>query len=132
MKKAIIEEFIYRLIKDKEKNVILKDKVLQWSTPVIGFSYNKSLPEKFVKNLSGQSFFKEPIENIICIMGDWESVAEGIILTNESIYVIPTPITPDTPPIIKASALNNLETSFLRPPRERITPISLTLSITDT
>ena len=52
MKKAIIEEFIYRLVKDANQNIILKNKVFQWSSPVIGFSYNKTLPPKFVKELS--------------------------------------------------------------------------------
>ena len=87
MKKAIIEEFIYRLVKDANQNTILKNKVFQWSSPVIGFSYDKTLPSKFVNELSKKTFFKETKEDIICIMGDWDSVAEGIILTSESIYV---------------------------------------------
>ena len=87
MKKAIIEEFIYRLVKDANQNTILKNKVFQWSSPVIGFSYDKTLPSKFVNELSKKTFFNETKEDIICIMGDWDSVAEGIILTSESIYV---------------------------------------------
>lgn len=87
MEKTIIEEFIYRLVKDANQNTILKNNVFQWSCPVIGFSYDKTLPPKFVKELVKKEFFKETKDSIICIMGDWDGVAEGIILTNKAIYV---------------------------------------------
>ena len=87
MKKAIIEEFIYRLVKDANQNTILKNKVFQWASPIIGFSYDNSLPSKFVQELLKKPFFKENKDKIICVMGEWDSVAEGIILTDESIYV---------------------------------------------
>ena len=47
-------------------------------------------------------------------------------------YVKPIPINPDVNPIINVSAVNKFETSFLRPPSERITPISFVRSTTET
>ena len=55
-----------------------------------------------------------------------------ILTINEIKYVMPIPITPANKPIITVSAINKLDTSLLRPPSERITPISLIRSTTDT
>lgn len=107
MKKVIIEEFIYKLKNNMNQNIILQNKLFQWSSPVVGFSYNKSLPSKFVKELCKKDFFKETANNIICIMGDWENVAEGIILTNETIYVN-SPKNKDKPFSVKYEKIKRL------------------------
>ena len=53
------------------------------------------------------------------------------LMIRQTIAVIPMPMRPLMIPVTKFSAMNKRETSFLRPPRERITPISLTLSMTE-
>ena len=45
-------------------------------------------------------------------------------------YVTEIPNKPENPPMRKVSTLNKLATSSLRPPRERMIPISLIRSIT--
>lgn len=58
-----------------------------WSVPVIGFSHDKSLPRKFIKELQKSGMITEGVDSIICILGDWESVTEGIIFTDRAMYV---------------------------------------------
>ena len=58
-----------------------------WSEPTLGFSHDRSLPRKFVKELQKNKMITEGVDNVICILGDWISVAEGIIFTDRAIYV---------------------------------------------
>lgn len=58
-----------------------------WSSPVVGFSFDHSLPPKFTTALSKSSLFNDSISDVICIFGDWPSVAEGIIFTATKLYV---------------------------------------------
>ena len=53
------------------------------------------------------------------------------LIIKQTIPVTTIPIIPLIVPVTRFSAINNRETSLFRPPRERITPISLTLSMTD-
>lgn len=86
MNKSILEEFIYRMAQNTKQHTLLPIKKL-WSMPIVGYSFNYSLPEKFTVALCKQSFFKEAKSDIICVFGDWDSVAEGIIFTTSTLYV---------------------------------------------
>ena len=55
-----------------------------------------------------------------------------ILIIADNPKVINIPKTPLVKPIINVSALNRYDTSFFLPPNDLITPISLTLSTTDT
>lgn len=85
MDKTVLEEFIYRMAKDTKQHTLLYSG--GWSSPVVGFSFDNSLPSKFTSALSKASFFNESISDIICVFGDWPSVAEGIIFTANRMYV---------------------------------------------
>ncbi len=87
MKKKILEEFIYQLSKTTKEDIINPQKMLAWSVPVVGFSYCKTLPHKFVAGFCKKSFFKETERAIVCVLADWKEVPEGIVLTNQAIYV---------------------------------------------
>lgn len=82
--KETLAEFIYEL--DKVNN-FLRQKLL-WSSPIVGFSHNNSLPGKFIKQLRKSDILQdETVDDVICILADWECVAEGIIFTDKAIYV---------------------------------------------
>ena len=81
--KEVLAEFIFLL--DKSYSFSLGSSL--WSSPVKGFSHNNSLPSKFMKELKKSNLLSEGIDNVICVLGDWESVAEGIIFTDRAIYV---------------------------------------------
>ena len=85
--KETLSEFAYKLVHEAHQNTVLIHKNIQWSVPVVGFAHNKSLPEKFMKVLSKADFFKEDLSSVVCVFGDWETVAEGIIFTDTSVYV---------------------------------------------
>lgn len=82
-KKEVLEEFIF---KQNKVDGFSCGSTL-WSSPVLGFSYDNSLPKKFVSELRKQSMITEGTDAIICVMADWETVAEGIVLTDRAIYV---------------------------------------------
>ena len=86
MNKSVLEEFIYRMAQDTNQHTLLPIKKF-WASPVTGYSFNHSLPEKFTTVLCKQSFFTSSKSDIICIFGDWETVAEGIIFTSDTLYV---------------------------------------------
>ena len=81
--KDVLAEFILKL---NQTNPFRCGSTM-WSCPVIGFSYDHSLPSKFLKDLHSKGIISEGMDSIICILGDWESVAEGIIFTDSAIYV---------------------------------------------
>ena len=82
--KETLAEFIYEL--DKVNN-FLRQRLL-WSSPIVGFSHNNSLPGKFIKQLRKSDILQdETVDDVICILADWECVAEGIIFTDKAIYV---------------------------------------------
>ena len=81
--KAVLAEFIYKL---NEANRFKCQKV-RWSSPQVGFDFNHSLLEKFMKELKKSNIISEGTSNIICILGDWDCVAEGIIFTDRAMYV---------------------------------------------
>lgn len=86
MNKSVLEEFIYRMAQDTNQHTLLPIKKF-WARPVTGYSFDHSLPEKFTTILCKQSFFTSSKSDIICIFGDWETVAEGIIFTSNTLYV---------------------------------------------
>lgn len=86
MDKVILEEFIYRMAQDTTQHTLLRgDKF--WSSPVSGYSYDNSLPIKFSAEFCKKSYFTGKKSDIICVFGDWEFVAEGIVFTTDAIYL---------------------------------------------
>lgn len=83
--KETLEEFIYSL--DEISTFNCNVSIWSWSAPVKGFSYNNSLPSKFCEDLRKKKLISEGIDSIICILGDWESTAEGIVFTDRSMYM---------------------------------------------
>ena len=81
--KKTLGEFIYKL---DAANTFLR-KTSLWSAPVKGFSYDNSLPAKYMEALKKETWFKDNPEDVICILGDWESVAEGIVFTDKTVYL---------------------------------------------
>ena len=63
-----------------------------WSSPMVEF-YCSECREielqrpKFIKELKGKKIIREDICDLICILCDWESVAEGIFFTSKAMYV---------------------------------------------
>ncbi len=82
-KKEVLAEFIYAL---NETEGFCCGGTF-WSVPVLGFSHDNSLPSKFMKDLGKRGMVSEGTDAVICVLGDWESVAEGIIFTDRAIYV---------------------------------------------
>ena len=63
-----------------------------WSSPFATFSAStkESISQKapkFIKDLKGKKILREDIEDLICVLGDWDTVAEGIFFTTKAIYV---------------------------------------------
>ncbi len=81
--KEIMEEVIYKI--NCESPFFLKDNF--WSSPMVGFSYNKSISDKFMNTLMKANIIKEKSEDVICVLADWDMVAEGIFFTDKAIYV---------------------------------------------
>lgn len=81
--KEYLEKVIYEI---HEKNSFFLSSTL-WSVPTYGFSYNKSRSVKAMDVLMKSSIINEDRSNVICILGDWEVVAEGIYFTDKAIYV---------------------------------------------
>ena len=81
--KEILEEVIYKI--NGESPFFLQGKL--WSAPVVGFSYDKSRSIKFMDALMKTNIIKEKREDVICILADWETVAEGIFFTDKAMYV---------------------------------------------
>jgi|LSQX01.3.fsa_nt_gb uncharacterized protein YcfJ len=63
-----------------------------WSSPIAIFSASTSetiqqkIP-KFIKDLQSKKILREDVDDLICILGDWDSIAEGIFFTSKAIYV---------------------------------------------
>jgi hypothetical protein len=81
--KKYLEEIIYKI---NEKNSFFLT-AKGWSVPSCGFSYDQSRSVKAMDALMKSGFIKESRSNVICILGDWETVAEGIYFTDKAIYV---------------------------------------------
>ncbi|MEG6616197.1 hypothetical protein V6C27_07130 [Peptococcaceae bacterium 1198_IL3148] len=81
--KKYLEEVIYQI---NEKNSFLL-KAKAWSSPIYGFSFDKSRSIKAMDALMKSSIVNESRSDVICILADWETVAEGIYFTDKAIYV---------------------------------------------
>ena len=84
MEKTVLAEFIYKLGTEVSYFYCGGYK---WSYPSCGYSYNDSLPSKFMVALGKSDILREPLADVICVLGDWESVVEGIVFTGKSLYV---------------------------------------------
>lgn len=63
-----------------------------WSSPfaIFSASTDKTILQKapkFIKDLKNKKILRENIEDLICVLGDWGNVAEGIFFTSKAIYV---------------------------------------------
>ena len=63
-----------------------------WSSPFATFSAstNETISQKapkFIEDLKNKKIIREDIEDLICILGDWYTVAEGIFFTTKAIYI---------------------------------------------
>ncbi len=81
--KEILEEVIYKI--NKSSSFLINTN--GWIAPKIGFSFDRSRNSKYLDSLMKLNFVKEKREDVICILGDWEVVAEGIIFTDKAMYV---------------------------------------------
>ena len=57
-----------------------------WSSPSYGFSYDKSISIKIMNAIKKSGIIDENDEELICVLADWESVAEGIFFTQSAVY----------------------------------------------
>ncbi|WP_242850063.1 hypothetical protein [Clostridium polynesiense] len=86
--KVLLADVIYQF----HKKYSFYGKSKTWSNPIALFSASKDktisqkVPE-FIKSLENTKILREDIEDIICILGDWDHVAEGIIFTSKAMYV---------------------------------------------
>lgn len=86
--KLLLADVIYQL---HQKYSFYGESTL-WSSPFVTFSasadgtISQKAPE-FIKNLKSKKILREDIEELICVLGDWESVAEGVFFTSKAIYV---------------------------------------------
>ncbi len=78
-----LEKYVYELNAASE----FQCGSVPWSDPVYGFAYNGSLPSKFMEESVKHGILLESMNRVICILGDWEKIPEGIILTDQRIYV---------------------------------------------
>ena len=83
LSKHVLEELIYNI--NAASPFLIK--TAGWSAPVVGFSFDKSLNPKFMAALMKARFSDERDSEIICILGDWESVAEGIVFSRSRLIV---------------------------------------------
>src|SRR5690606_16176841 len=58
-----------------------------WSDPFSGFSHNQTRLSKFMDALMKKNIVRESRPNVICVLGDWRNVAEGIFFTDQALYV---------------------------------------------
>ena len=80
--KEVMEELIYKM---NEAHPFLIQTPL-WSAPLVGFSYDNSIPYSQMSNLKNSSSFLAH-GDVICGLFDWTTVAEGIFFTDKEIYL---------------------------------------------
>ncbi len=86
--KAILADFICQL----NNRCSFRGQATLWSTPILYFSGCGGSPAtvaipKFVKDLQAKNILREDINDLICVLGDWDNVADGIFFTDQAIYV---------------------------------------------
>lgn len=85
---TLLGDYIYQL----HKKVPFYGKKMAWSDPVCVFSastdkkISQKIP-KFITPLKEKKILREDIDDLICVLGDWETVAEGIVFTSVAMYV---------------------------------------------
>lgn len=86
--KKILIDVIYQI----HNHYSFFDNTTSWSSPFVFFAASEedstnTVSSKFYKSLNDRKTLKEDISDIICILGDWNNVADGIIFTSKAIYV---------------------------------------------
>lgn len=84
----LLGDFIYQLHK---KYPFYGEKQF-WSSPFATFSASTSetisqKAPKFIKVLKREGILREDIDDLICILGDWKDISEGVFFTSKAIYV---------------------------------------------
>lgn len=83
-KKEYLEKLIYDI--NEENGFLIRTKL--WSSPDVGFSYNKSRTCKLMDDIMKYIINgRDERSDVICYLSDWGTVAEGIIFTTTAIYV---------------------------------------------
>ena len=86
--KDILEEVIYKI----HKEFSFYGDPPRWSVPFDYFSYLSEdsfsvKHPKFKKKLKESGIIKEDISDLICVLGEWTEVAEGIFFTSKAMYL---------------------------------------------
>ena len=86
--KELLADVVYQI----HKKYSFYGEKSMWSSPFATFSAStkESISQKapkFIKDLKGKKILREDIEDLICVLGDWDTVAEGIFFTTKAIYV---------------------------------------------
>lgn len=84
----LLGDFIYQLHKKEP----FYGKSIAWSSPICVFSASteKTIAQKipkFIRDLKNKKILREDVDDLICVLGDWTEVAEGIFFTSKAIYV---------------------------------------------
>lgn len=79
--KVLLGDFIYQL--HKKRSFYGESKL--WAKPFACFSASTDetiaqKAPKFIEDLKSKKLLREDIDDLICVLGDWETVAEGIFL----------------------------------------------------
>ena len=86
--KILLGDLIYQL----HKKETFYGKQELWSDPFANFSAStkETIAQKesrFVNGLRKKKIIREDIDDVICVLGDWKGVTEGIFFTTKAIYV---------------------------------------------
>lgn len=81
--KEVLERVIFQIHKTKPLLLFAEAD----STPIYGFSHDHSRNTAFMDVLMNQGFIQEERANVICILSDSESLAQGIFFTDKALYV---------------------------------------------
>lgn len=80
-----LSEFIYKL--SQKRSLILSIPWYRFAVPCVGFKYDKSRPTKILDDIQEKQLIDNPRENVLGILSNWDSYAEGIFFTSYAIYV---------------------------------------------
>lgn len=86
--KTVLADYIYQL----HKRLPFYGKSALWSDPVCSFSAStkETLAQKHPKLISAlkeTKMIREGTDDLICVLSDWSTVAEGLFFTSKALYV---------------------------------------------
>lgn len=84
--KVTLEKLIYDI--NQEDSIRREWGSFSWCVPAVGFSYDKSRDIKLMdKIMTDIVKGRAKRSNIICYLSDWENVADGIVFSENAIFV---------------------------------------------